>query len=227
MKSGIYTGVNGPMYGNAGNGQAAMHHFISDHILGLQPWLDNNTMCSFPYPWANQSRTPNQNRKSFKYRIMNGYNTGEQNWYQAYTGAYGHRFFGNVTVTYNQTLDVLEFKVGKYGEGFLHWLENEVFAVNLTGATWYLQHTGDPDPPPFMPPVMFQNKQNGMWMEAVSTAHEMSVFRRGVKWSDPDPPRPTYFPPSPTCPMSSAPGLSLSNIFYCIILCIIILAMKE
>ena len=222
MKSGIYTGVNGPMYSNAGNGQAVMHHFISDHILGLQRWLDNNSMCSFPYPWANQSRTPNQNRKSFKYRIMNG----EQNWYRAYTGAYGHRFFGNITVSYNQTQDVLQFKVGKYGEGILKRFENEVFAVNLTGATWYLQHTGDPDPPPFMPPIMFQNKQNEMWMEVVSTAHEMSVFRRGVKWSDPDPPRPTYFPPSPTCPMSLASGLSLSKRFYCII-CISMLLMKE
>ena len=187
-----------------------IHHFISDHILGLQPWLDNNTMCSFPYPWANQS-TQSQNSKRHITKTKNEY---KQNWQNAYLGTYGHRLFGNITVTYNQSNNVLQFKAGKYGEGFLHRDQGEMFAVELTGASWYIQNTGDPEPPYFIPPVRFHDQQDGVWMGLESPAHESSVFRRGVKWTDPDPPRPTYFPPPPNCPSSLAPGLCLNTMFY-------------
>ena len=158
MNSGIYTGVNGPMYSNANNGQEAMHHFITDHILGLQPWLD--TMCSFPCPWANQS-TQSQNSKQHITKTKNEY---KQNWQNAYLGTYGHRLFGNITVTYNQSREVLQFKAGKYCEGFLHRDQGEMFAVELIGTSWYIQNTGDPEPPYFIPPVRFSDQQDGVWI---------------------------------------------------------------
>ena len=62
---GIYASVNGPCFKRLSSDHLyASFYYLSDHLLGLQPWLNETTACTFPEPWANEtakeSRDPEQ-----------------------------------------------------------------------------------------------------------------------------------------------------------------------
>ena len=51
---GIYTNVNGPGNNhNPGDTLRVIMYYISDVLLGEEPWLSPETGCSFPSPWMN------------------------------------------------------------------------------------------------------------------------------------------------------------------------------
>ena len=53
---GIYASVNGPGYkGLSIRHLTATFYYISDYLLGLDPWLNETTACTFPEPWANNT----------------------------------------------------------------------------------------------------------------------------------------------------------------------------
>ena len=52
MNTGLFTSISGPASGM----DDYFHRFVSfyfmaDHLLGLTPWLNKTTACSFPEPW--------------------------------------------------------------------------------------------------------------------------------------------------------------------------------
>ena len=46
---GVFTVMTGGDSGYALRG--SLHAFLMDQALGLQPWLNESTLCSFPAPW--------------------------------------------------------------------------------------------------------------------------------------------------------------------------------
>ena len=54
MKAGIYTCFNGPGGEPAFICNQLLHYFLSDLVLQLQPWLDTETICTFPEPWKSR-----------------------------------------------------------------------------------------------------------------------------------------------------------------------------
>ena len=65
MGVGIYANVNGHAFK-----RSSMDHlisslyYISDHLLGLEPWLNQTTGCTFPEPWANKTATKSQDKEA-------------------------------------------------------------------------------------------------------------------------------------------------------------------
>ena len=59
MDIGIFASVNG-----AGSWWPSMNHlttvlyYLSDHLLELEPWLNETTACTFPQPWAEETEIP-------------------------------------------------------------------------------------------------------------------------------------------------------------------------
>ena len=49
---GIFISVNGPKFGDYDdNHRQVTLSFVADHLLGLKPWLNETTACSYPEPW--------------------------------------------------------------------------------------------------------------------------------------------------------------------------------
>ena len=51
-KNGLFASINGPPIGmDAYLHRIVSFYFMADHLLGLTPWLNETTACSFPEPW--------------------------------------------------------------------------------------------------------------------------------------------------------------------------------
>ncbi|XP_076444153.1 uncharacterized protein LOC143282408 [Babylonia areolata] len=56
LKAGVFICMNGDDRNYAFRG--TLLNLILDRILGVVPWVDTNTLCTFPYPWHNVSAPP-------------------------------------------------------------------------------------------------------------------------------------------------------------------------
>ena len=55
---GIFISVNGPKFDDFDdNHRLVTLGFIADHLLGLKPWLNETTACTYPEPWNKASTT--------------------------------------------------------------------------------------------------------------------------------------------------------------------------
>ena len=58
LNVGVYASVNGPGYGSySGIHNIVSFYYIVDHLLGLKPWLNQTTACTFPKPWKKEKDT--------------------------------------------------------------------------------------------------------------------------------------------------------------------------
>lgn len=66
MNFGVFGSVNGPSSGYDSDAHLwTVFYYISDHLLGLEPWLNKTTACFYPEPWSqppnmrsNETETP-------------------------------------------------------------------------------------------------------------------------------------------------------------------------
>ena len=74
LNIGVYASVNGPGYGsNSGNHNIVSFYYIVDHLLGLEPWLNQTTACTFPKPWKMENDTePSKHKKADRFRRFTG-----------------------------------------------------------------------------------------------------------------------------------------------------------
>jgi hypothetical protein len=195
MDLAILTVSGGPMY--AGEAHSVLHYYISDLILGLDPWLDNTTACTFPTPWANATDDRNyftipnimadaDGESSRVDDITTDYKEG---WFDAYVGQYGHLFFGNITISHDDVTDKLRFEAGKFGIGFLTpdgSLPGKMlltFDESLSYVHWLESSLG------VYPPILFTNQDNttGLYQELLALLYDPVVpptFLRDLMWDD-------------------------------------------
>ena len=82
LNIGVYASVNGPGYGsNSGIHNIVSFYYIVDHLLGLEPWLNQTTACTFPKPWKKENDTePSKQRKAEPFRRFAGGPIVAQDW---------------------------------------------------------------------------------------------------------------------------------------------------
>ena len=83
-----------------------IHLYISDLLLGYNPWLNTSTLCTFPHPWATSdtNRQPTEQRKNLTaYRSL-----------EKYVGIYTNSAYGVLNITWNGTSNALKMHYG-YG----------------------------------------------------------------------------------------------------------------
>ncbi|XP_077978990.1 uncharacterized protein LOC144434413 [Glandiceps talaboti] len=127
---GIFGAVNGPYTSDADSALKRINAYVSDLVLGEEPWLNESTACSYPSPWKPSTRKsvggtekPIPSEKSLK----------------EYEGEYRHPAFGQFTVYLNNSDGNLHFAYGSLGKGlFTPTKEADVFGMEIYSAIWYL-----------------------------------------------------------------------------------------
>ena len=113
MNVGIYTAANGPGGEQSFIGHQLLHYFTSDLLLGLTPWLNKDTIATFPEPWKSRSGY-------FPHRINTEVNKSisPTRPLESYTGKFRHGFMGTVCVCVEDGVLVLRY--GRIGEFHLY-----------------------------------------------------------------------------------------------------------
>nr|KAG5709961.1 hypothetical protein BaRGS_030003 [Batillaria attramentaria] len=88
LRIGVFTSMRGKDVGYAFRG--TLHSFLLDHVLGVTPWVNATTFCSFPAPWHNVSAP----------KTEPSYDTGRPLTHNisAYVGSYENPAYGRVEV---------------------------------------------------------------------------------------------------------------------------------
>ena len=108
MDIGIFASVNG-----AGSWWPSMNHltavlyYLSDHLLELEPWLNETTACTFPQPWAGETESPPEDSEV----PITVENLSE------YEGVFTHPLFPPAVVTTNSSALLFEMNIL---QGILH-----------------------------------------------------------------------------------------------------------
>lgn len=132
---GLYLTVNGPNTKIAFEAMYALKAYTADLALGLEPWLNETTACTYPQPWAEADIDTSATVA----------NTWNQNYWGRnvadFEGVYSHLGFGNVTITFNVSNGFFTLKHGRLGHGVLHPQErNYTFKLLLLGVLEYVSN---------------------------------------------------------------------------------------
>ncbi len=198
MDLAVYTAVNGPLdQGSQAN--TVIHYQVPDIVWGLERWLNDSTACTFPRPWQSRNPKHSQHTQNGIWSIEEEHET--QRWfhaldddYEAYEGTYGHFFFGNITVTFEETTGELRFLAGRVGQGRLdpvvEWDNARLFQVEFDGPLDYFHVAGSGVG--IYPPIAFQDLRNDTTgkprFQAINAlAWDPLVpplFERNLQWED-------------------------------------------
>ncbi|CAH1778291.1 unnamed protein product [Owenia fusiformis] len=129
-QAGVFQILNGPDTYNARAAIRMIRMYISDMLLGLNPWLNKTTACTFPEPWAPGPPSVNP--------VLPVYNDRAPRPLVDYEGTYGHLAFGNVTFTLNATINKLYMRYGPFFEGHCSYdARQDVFLMSYEGIYQY------------------------------------------------------------------------------------------
>ncbi|CAH1778292.1 unnamed protein product, partial [Owenia fusiformis] len=200
-QSGVFLVLNGQGYYNGGTATSMIRMYVSDILLGLDPWLNKTTACTFPEPWA--PGTPSVNP------VLPVYNDRAPRPLVDYEGTYGHLAFGNVTFTLNATINKLYMRYGPFFEGHCSYDATQgVFMMSYEGI---YQYQNDYFPARFAP-----NNSTGNIDTVYLKIDDLNpeAFIRGLKLADvPADIVPTQDPACPTPDLSgSATNFARKNI---------------
>ncbi|CAH1775116.1 unnamed protein product [Owenia fusiformis] len=207
---GIFTSTNGPMNDESYNGLRALHYYISDILLKEKVWLNHTTACTFPNPWMSdhEGRRPASHKADTAARRSGNslLETMQKLQYvsdiplRQYAGTYGHLAFGNITVTYNTTDDLLYISQNKYFRARLYPLHGRHrFYMKLFGPLkFWTSADGWSDRIPLYFKSSGGNESNIQTLVAVHVdASAKPEFHRGLKWDSL--PIPTTIMPGNPC----------------------------
>ena len=94
LNIGIFGSVNGPGFGFTPSDHLDVtFYYITDHLIGLQTWLNESTACSFPEPWLKRPMPEDKSESPFVVRNL-----------AELTGSYGNNLFPDVQVYLNSTI---------------------------------------------------------------------------------------------------------------------------
>ena len=98
---GMFASVNGPAFKILPDQHlTTLLYYISDHLLGLEPWLNETTACTFPQPWANKTETESK-EPEVPITVENRTD---------YTGEFSNPLFHGVEVSTNSTTMFIKAK---------------------------------------------------------------------------------------------------------------------
>ncbi|XP_050400127.2 uncharacterized protein LOC126817312 [Patella vulgata] len=97
---GIFTSLTG--HDDNYKYRISLHNYITDKILGREPWLNVSTICSFPLPWLNDTESVDKVYKFIRPSLE----------LSAYEGEYENKLYGNLVVYVNASRNQLEIVYG-------------------------------------------------------------------------------------------------------------------
>lgn len=110
MNIGIYTNINGPGGEPAFISNQLLHYYISDLLLGLEPWLTKTNIVTFPEPWKSRDAYFIPKSKSLIDKTLSSTHPIE-----TYIGKYSHGFLGEADIfTESGELRMNMGKIGKF-----------------------------------------------------------------------------------------------------------------
>ena len=125
---GLFVSSNGPLGAASSWGLILTLQYLSDLLLGEEPWLNTSTLCTFPEPWKPSPPVVNMTPPADDPVRDAG----------DYTGTYHHHVFGNVTVTLDPGTNALKLQMARYLEAKLLYIQtSDTFYTTLVGELWY------------------------------------------------------------------------------------------
>ncbi|XP_041357397.1 uncharacterized protein LOC121374360 [Gigantopelta aegis] len=167
LQTGIFISQTGPTL------HELLTFYLTDILLGDQPWLNASTVCSFPAPWA-----PREGAFDNSFDVTNQKVTDVDK----YVGRYGHRFAGDATVKVGSADGTLAVEFGVFTATVNTTANDRVFKMDATGKMLAVSHPGNST---MLFPITFKNLQNGKFMEVVMQYPYPLTFRRDVSFYDP------------------------------------------
>ncbi|CAH1268649.1 LACTB [Branchiostoma lanceolatum] len=167
QSGGVFTSVNGPVFRLDRDVHRVLHYRVADMLLGLDPWLNTTTACSYPHPWdtrpADPLPAPPATSRDFPRDKRD------------YVGSYGNQVFGNLTIFLNSADGTLRFTAGLLGRGV-------ILSLNATNSVLL---KGPPDM--FAPVQVFYEEEGGAIHRLVVPGvppEPAVVYKRGLKLTD-------------------------------------------
>ncbi|KAL5010565.1 hypothetical protein ScPMuIL_012870 [Solemya velum] len=192
---GIYTAVNGPGNNEAKTALRVIHHYISDILLNMTPWLNLSAACSFPEPWLTRHKNRAHDDDPLEGDAVKGRNkyttpvVRSGRTLENYIGQYGHLAFGNITIKLDLEVDLLHLTVGRFGEAWLYPTDRvDQFDMRFTGP---LKYVSEADGWNRSIPLIFRADDTGYITSLYALFIEDSAppeFKREVQWSSTPPP---------------------------------------
>ncbi|KAL4218011.1 hypothetical protein ACF0H5_022749 [Mactra antiquata] len=99
---GVYTAMSGKDSGYIL--RTNLHTYIADLALGLEPWMNRTTVCTFPEPWTNKTTKSSSKGPAKDIPATRDLAT--------YTGVFKNPAYGTIDVYKNQTSGLLMVKYG-------------------------------------------------------------------------------------------------------------------
>lgn len=153
VRAGMFFSSSGPGDSESIVATRAIAAFISDKILGKDPWLNHSTACTFPAPWkpGKESEAKDQARGRGRASYQEDFAivdtplspSPEDNFdLSTFTGTYGHMGFGSI-VFYEEKGD-LYMKYGRLGRGILRKTSVAgFFRCSFLDKLWFLSNRDD------------------------------------------------------------------------------------
>ena len=140
---GLFSSVNGADL--TSNGRRLFHSYIMDVLLGLEPWLNTSTVCTFPEPWVSVTEDFEQMISAI---LADGLDmlslvpvppaskTGYAAEFSQYIGVYGNFFYGNSIVYVNITSNQLMLSYGRADPYTLTPVGDDIFFGVASDRMW-------------------------------------------------------------------------------------------
>lgn len=139
LQSGVFVALTGAKDNQNAPPVYSIVSQASDLLLGITPWLNQSTSCTFPAPWKDVK--PKERGNASMPHPMPYWNISVTP--ENYAGQYGHLAFGNITLTKDTEGIMLYY--GRFGKMRLlpisdtlfvgYFLENLSFVTNSDGNT--------------------------------------------------------------------------------------------
>ena len=163
-------------------GRRALHSYILDLLLGEEPQVTVENACNFPY--YDRNSTQQISKESDNDTLPNEPEAIALEKVRPYIGTYGNFGFGNLTVFYNDTLQMLQMKYGFLGLWDLFTTEREHQFLGIGREhVWSL----------VLYPLVFGDTKEGGEMTRLTVEYfepgNPPVFERGLQYIDAPPPK--------------------------------------
>ncbi|XP_061185460.1 uncharacterized protein LOC133193512 [Saccostrea echinata] len=173
QKAGFVISINGPWYNNYKVTLAPLTYVLSDILLGEKQWIDNNTICSFPFPWKSTGTSTTNN-----HTMSTQSNQMDMN---QFTGDYGHRIFGTLKIREIES-QKLSFQMNSAGIGNLTLVSDGVGKFRMT----FNELLSDVAESTCS--LQFFTKSEGKYQKVtISCLYSTFEYQRGVNFLSPEP----------------------------------------
>ena len=193
MNIGLFSALNGADI--TSRGRRMFHSFVMDLLLGMEPWLNTTTACTFPEPWVTESDEilaailkEGIDMLSITPEPPVGNYLNNPDDLSPYTGVYGNFYYGHLNIYVDN--DISE------GQLMLRYGYADPYRLGRIVGDFYMGIASDRMWPAHIQEVSFakssETKEEFDLLTVVFPRSGPAVFVRGLKMSDaPPPPDPT------------------------------------